>query len=94
LRRARRPATLGDALEELGLVTALARRIYLDLCHALNDIPDVHPMLSSMKERCQAYETALGDTAAYRHDLHEVIDRLRAENEALRLENLLLREAR
>jgi hypothetical protein len=90
----REPETLAEALEELRLVTALARRIYLDLCHSLDDIDDVHPMLKSMKERCEAFGVALGDTAAYRHDLHERIDRLKAENEALRLQLLLLRETR
>ena len=90
----REPETLAEALEELRLVTALARRIYLDLCHSLDDIGDVHPMLKSMKERCDAFGVALGDTAAYRHDLHERIDRLKAENEALRLQVLLLREMR
>jgi hypothetical protein len=49
-------------------------------------------MLKSLKERCEAFGVALGDTAAYRHDLHERIDRLKAENEALRLQLLLLRE--
>ena len=94
MRAARTPATLDEALQELALVTALARRIYLDLCHSLNDIPEVHPMLGSMKERCDAFGAALGDTAAYRHELHDLIDRLKAENQALRFEILLLREAR
>lgn len=85
------PPTLEDALEELALVTALARRIHLDLRHALDDFPQVHPMLASMKERCEAFGLALGDTAAYRHELHEIIDRLRFENQALRLQNHALR---
>jgi hypothetical protein len=94
LRAARPQPIVDETLQELALVTALARRIYLDLCHSLNDIPEVHPILSSMKKRCEAFGAALGDTAAYRHELHDLIDRLKAENAALRLEILLLREAR
>lgn len=78
------PRTLDDALQELALVTALARRIHLDLCHSLDDFPVAHPMLAQMKERCDAFAKALGDTAAYRHELHETIEKLRLENEALR----------
>jgi hypothetical protein len=75
---------LEDALEEIALLTALARRIHLDLCHALDDFPEVHPMLATMKERCEAFRIALGDTAAYRHGLHEAIEKLQLENESLR----------
>jgi hypothetical protein len=78
------PRTLEDALQELALVTALARRIHLDLCHSLDDFPVAHPMLGQMKERCDAFSKALGDTAAYRHELHEMIENLRLENQALR----------
>lgn len=88
---ARTPQTREEALEELRLVTALARRIYLDLCHSIEDLPLAHPMLTAMKERCRSFGKGLGDTAAYRHDLHETIEKLKLENQALAEENEKLR---
>ena len=87
----REPQTLAEALEELDLVTALARRICLDLRHSLQDLPEAHPMLQSMRERCEAFDAALGDTAAYRHGLHERIEALTLENEMLRQQLAALR---
>jgi hypothetical protein len=83
--------TLGEALDELRLVRALARRVHRDLCHALDDFPDAHPLLELMRERCEYFGQALGDTSDYRHSLHQTISSLCEEVEMLRRENESLR---
>lgn len=90
----RDPASFEEAVEQLELVTALARRIHRDLCHAVEDIPEAHPVWQLMKQRCDFFAAALGDTSEYRHELHLTILRLSAEVQALRQENATLRKPR
>ena len=75
-------------------MTALARRIHRDLCHALDDLRGEHPLWAHMKERCDYFALALGDTSDYRHGLHDTISRLSEQVEALRRENAYLKYGR
>lgn len=88
------PAEIGS-LEELrecyAIMLGTARRCARDLRHAIDNVPQEHPLRDHMRERYENYRTIFADLAEYRIRLHQEINDLAYKNDRLTSENERLR---